>query len=184
MELDEFKENFNGYNLTSELINLKFFQDKYPDYSQGFYLLVDDKIGIKTWSENKEFLKRLMPFAQANGTGSTYGIWNNGTDKPINELPIVVFGDEGGVHIVAENISQLLQMLTFDTEIMVDFDNAYFYKDEEDFEESKDNSAYKNWLKENLNLEPTNEPNEIIRNSQKIFKEPFDIWFGQYYTTE
>ncbi len=184
MELDEFKENFNGYELTSELIDLKLFQDKYPDYSQGFYLLVDDKIGIKTWSEDRDFLERLMPFAQANGTGSTYGIWNNETSKPLNELPIVVFGDEGGVHIVAENIFQLMQMLTYDTEIMVDFDNACFYKDEEEFEESEDNSTYKNWLKENFDLEPTSEPNEIIDNAQRIYKVPFDKWFGHYYTAK
>jgi hypothetical protein len=184
MELDEFKQNFGDYDLTNELIQLKYFQDSHPDYSQGFYLLFDDKTGIKTWSDNKDFLERLMPFAQANGTGSTCGIWNDGTNRKLDELPVIVFGDEGGVHIVAENILQLMQILTFDVEIMVDFGKAYFYKDEDDYEESEDNSKYKSWLKENFNLEPISKPNEIIENAQGKYKTAFDKWFGQYYTAE
>lgn len=184
MELEEFKQNFVGYDLTREFISLKQFQDKHPDYSQGFYLLVDDKTGIKTWSENRNFLHRLMPFAQANASDSTYGIWADRTDKKLNELPVVVFGDEGGVHIVAENILQLMQILTFDAEIMVDFDGASFYKSEDEYEESPDNSTYKSWLKENFNLEAESEPNEIIRNAQQKYKTAFDKWFGQYYTIQ
>ena len=184
MELEEFKSNFNSYELASEFIKLKYFQDDYSGYSQGFFLLADDKIGVKTWSENKDFLDRLMPFAQANGTGSTYGIWNDGTNRKLNELPVIVFGDEGGVHIVAENILQLMQLLTFDIEIVVDFDKAFFCKDEDDYEESEDGLVYKNWLKENFNLDPTSEPNEIIANAQRKYKVKFDTWFGQYYKGE
>lgn len=184
MELTEFEQNFKNYTIPTELIFLKYFQDRLPEYSEGFYLLVDDKSGIKTWSENQDFLDRLMPFAQANCSGSTYGIWNDGTDKPLNQLPIVVFGDEGGVHIVAENILQLMQILTFDTEISVDFDQAYFYKDEDDYEESEDNSSYKNWLKENFQLDPIADPDKIIEKAQEKYKVAFDNWFGQFYKDE
>lgn len=184
MHLDEFKENFKKYNLSREFIELNNFQDENPDYAEGFYLLVDDKTGIKTWSNNPHFLDQLMPFAQANGTGSTYVIWNDGTNKPLNESPIIVFGDEGGVHIVAENILQLMQLLTFDAEIMVDFDSAYFYKDETDHEESQYSTKYKTWLKENFHLEAVSEPNEIIENAQSKWKVAFDEWFGQYYSAE
>lgn len=180
MELSEFKQNFNDYDLTSELTDLKYFQDKHLNYSDGFYLLADDKTGIKTWSEDKSFVDRLMPFAQANGSGSIYAIWNDGTNNKINELPIVVFGDEGGVHIVAENIFQLMQILTFDTEIMVDFDQASFYKDEHAYKESKQNSLYKNWLKENYKLDPVIDPNKIIVGAQNKHKVAFDNWFRQY----
>jgi hypothetical protein len=184
MELTAFEQNFKNYTISPELVFLKYFQDQFSDYSQGFYLLIDNKSGIKTWSENVEFLDRLMPFAQANGSGSTYGIWNDGTDKPLNELPIVVFGDEGGVHIVAENILQLMHILTFDTEISVDFDEAYFYKDEDDYEESKDRASYKNWLKKNFKLDPIEDPNEIIETAQQKYKIVFDTWFEQYYKDE
>jgi hypothetical protein len=184
MELKEFEQNFKDYKISTELISLKCFEDKFPNYSESFYLLVDDKSGIKTWSENEDFLSRLMPFAQANCTGSTYGIWNDGTDKTLNELPIVVFGDEGGMHIVAENILHLMQILTCDTEISVDFDKAYFYKDEDYYEESEDRNAYKSWLKENFGLDPIENPNQMIQSAQQKYKTEFDNWLGQYYKGE
>jgi hypothetical protein len=184
MELTEFEQNFKDFTISKELIFLKSFQDNLQDFSQGFYLSVNDEAGIKTWSENKDFLNRLMTFAQANGSGSIYAIWNDGTDKQLNELPIVVFGDEGGVHIVAENTLQLMQLLTFDTEISVDHAKAYFYKDEDNYVESKDNASYKKWLKENFKIDSVKEPNEIIRIAQQKYKSTFDNWFGQYYKDE
>ncbi|MCQ4140620.1 hypothetical protein [Chryseobacterium sp. EO14] len=185
MELNEFKRNFVGFELPKELILLNEFDNNVSDYySEGFELALDDKSGIATWSENKDFLDRLMPFAQANASGSIYALWDDGENKELVNLPVVVFGDEGGYHVVAENIIGLLQLLTFDTEISVDYDEVYFYKDEEDYEESHNLSLYKNWLKENLNLEPIENTEEIIEKAQQKYKSKFDNWVGQYYSEE
>ncbi|RXM37533.1 hypothetical protein BOQ62_22370 [Chryseobacterium sp. CH21] len=124
----------------------------------------------------------MLPFAQANGSGSFYAIWNNGTDQPLYTMPVVVFGDEGGVHIVADNMVQLLHLLTFDTEISVDFDEAYFYKDEEDYEESENLNEYLKWMKGDYGLKQIEEPDLLIKNAQDQYKESFDEWFGQYFT--
>lgn len=181
MELKEFKRNFVGFELPKELILLNEFDNTVDGYySKGFELVLDDKAGIATWSESKEFLYRLMPFAEANASGSTYALWNDGNNNELDNLPVVVFGDEGGYHIVAENILDLLQLLTFDTEISVDHEEVYFYKDEEDYEESQSLSLYTNWLKENFNLDPISQPEEIISKAQKKYKEKFDNWVGQY----
>lgn len=180
MELPEFENNFTGYEPPPELTQLKNFQDSYPDYCEGFYLLADDKSGIKTWSDHTHFLNRLIPFAQANGSGSTYAIWIDSTDKTLSELPIVVFGDEGGVHIVAENVLQLMHLLTFDSEIMVDWDQAYFYKGEDNYE-SDDQALYKSWLKKNFKLDPVTDPNKLVKQAQEKYKVEFDTWFAQYY---
>ena len=96
-------------------------------------------------------------------------------------MPILVFGDEGGVHIVADNILQLMQLLTYDVEISVDFDDAYFYKDEDDYEESEDHQKYKLWLKNNFQLDPIEDPEIIIKASQDKYKALFDDWFALYY---
>jgi len=184
MELNEFEQNFKDYIISKELISLKTFQDEFPNYSQGFHLLVDDKSGIKSWNEHENFLSRLMPFAQANDSGSTYGIWNDGTNKTLSDLPIVVFGDEGGVHIVAENVLALMQMLAYDAEISVDFDQAFFYKDEDDHDESNDSTSYKSWLKETFKLDPAENPNQSIQVAQQKYKLEFDNWFKQYYKYE
>ena len=187
MDIKEFIENWGLTAIPTELEKLIYFQtniSSFENYSQGFGVLIDDKSGLKSWSEDVSFLDKLFPFAQANGSGSFYAIWNDGTTKPINEMPIVVFGDEGGVHIVAENILQLLHLITFDTEISVDFEEIYFYKDEDDYEESEDLNEFLNWLKGDYGLDQIQEPSDIISSAQEKYKEEFDKWFGQYYDAE
>ncbi len=183
MNIQEFNENWGPTAIPTELEKLIYFQTHIsaPEfYSQGFAVTIDDKLGLKSWSEEPSFLDKLFPFAQANGSGSFYAIWDDGTTKPISEMPIVVFGDEGGTHVVAENILQLLHLITFDTEISVDLEEAYFYKSE-DYEESRDLNKFLKWLQENYGLTQTLDPSEIIASAQEKYKEPFDKWFEQYY---
>jgi hypothetical protein len=184
MHIENFKENWGMTTIPTELEKLIYFQthdSSFENYSQGFGVLIDDKTGLKNWSSNTSFLDKLFPFAQANCSGSFYAIWNNGTTKSTSEMPVVVFGDEGGVHVVAENILQLLHLLTFDTEISVDFQEVSFYKDEADYEESEDLNKFVNWLKEDYGLDQIEEPSVIISAAQKKYKKEFNKWFKQYY---
>ncbi|MRX38326.1 hypothetical protein GJU43_03500 [Flavobacterium sp. LC2016-23] len=188
MKLDDFKKNFNG-PITHELTLFFEINDKlgFENYSQGFGLYRDNKSGISSWSENQDFLDRLMPFAQANGSGSMYVLWDDGKNKPLSELPVVVFGDEGGYHIVARKITELMQLLTFDSEITVDHEEVYFYKEEDDYEESESLTEYKNWLKENFNLDPVKNEEDtisIIEAAQEEYKEIFDLWISGYYAED
>lgn len=186
IDIKEFKNNWGLTAIPEELEKLIYFQSHISSaefYSHGFAVTIDDKSGLKSWSEDSSFLDRLLPFAQANGTGSFYAIWNDGTTKPINEMPVVVFGDEGGTHIVAENILQLLHLITFDTEISVDLKHAYFYKGG-DYEKSRDLNKFLKWMLENYGLNQTLNPSEIITSAQRKHKEEFDKWFSQYYKIE
>ncbi|WP_118975701.1 hypothetical protein [Taibaiella koreensis] len=185
MDSKVFKENLGRNDIPDAMEQLIHFQNNisgFEYYAQGFGLFVDNKSGLRSWSENEAFLERLIPFAQANGSGSFYTFWDNGTGKPLEAMPILVFGDEGGVHIVAEDFRQLLQLLTYDTEISVDFETAYFYKHEEDHEPSDDQPAFREWLKENCNLDPVQEPNQTIKAAQDKYQQPFEVWFKQYYS--
>lgn len=184
MNIQAFKENLGIRELPATLEKLILFQEEQSDfecYSQGFGVLIDDKSGIKSWSEDEAFLARLYPFAQANGSGSAYAFWDKDASGDLNGLPVVVFGDEGGVHVVASNLLKLMQMLLFDSEISVDFDEVYFYKDEDDYEESEDHQTYKNWLKKEFDLDPVEDPETLIREAEERYKEDFDRWFEQYY---
>ena len=184
IDINKFKENLQLEAIPVVLEKLIHFQNNtsaFECYSQGFGVYIDDWYGIKTWSEEEAFLNRVYPFAQANCSGSFYTIWDDGTGKALDQMPIVVFGDEGGEHIVAENLLQLLHLLTFDNEISVSFDGVYFYKDDEDYEESEDLQKYLNWLKNDYNLEQVTNPDEIIEAAQLNHKEAFDTWSKQYY---
>ena len=75
-----------------------------------------------------------------------------------------------------------MQLLTFDIEISVDHEEVYFYKHEDDYEESENLTIYIRWLKENFNLDPIENTEEIIEKAQQKYKSKFDNWVGQYYS--
>ncbi|SKA28720.1 hypothetical protein SAMN04488128_10321 [Chitinophaga eiseniae] len=75
------------------------------------------------------FLAQLIPFAQANGSGSFYALWQHNDSTDLNELPVGVFGDEGGEYGVAENLNRFLQLLTIDAEPMI-FDGVNYFREQ------------------------------------------------------
>lgn len=180
--LAEFKTNFAGHTVPPELAKLLAFQDEhgFESYSGGFGLLADGKSGLHSWSEDEAFLSKLMPFAQATGTGSIYALWSGGAAKSTSEMPVIVFGDEGGVHVIAENVKELLRLLTFDVEPMVDLGGVSFYKDEDEHEPSEAAEEYEAWLQSELGLEPVDDADEIVSAAQLKYKKPFDAWMKTF----
>jgi hypothetical protein len=179
--LQEFAQNFGGKPVPETLAQLLEFQDEtgFEEYSEGFGLLYDDKGGLESWCAEPAFLDKLMPFAQANGSGSFYALWQYDDVTNLNSLPVVLFGDEGGEYIVAENIKGLLQLLTLDAEPMT-YEKVSFYRDPEN-EPSEYAEEYKSWLKERFNLEPINEEEKIITPAQEKYQAAFDAWKNQYF---
>jgi hypothetical protein len=179
MTIQEFKHHLNIEALPKEFEMLIEFQNnsEFENYSEGFGLYLDD---LKHWSTDPGFLNSVKAFAQANGTGSTYAFWEDEKGKSLDEIPIVVFGDEGGIHVVAENLLQLMHLLSFDAEISVDHEEVYFYKDEDDHEGTDDNEAYCEWLKKNFNLAKLTDTSKIINKAQQKYKITFDAWVKLY----
>ena len=182
MDINEFKTNLGLAELPHELENLIHFQTTQSDkieYSDGFCVRIDNKIGLKSgWSKNNDFLNKLLPFARANYSGSFYALWINDNSKPLNQLPVVVFGDEGGEHIIAENILQLLHLITFDTEIRVDEYCVTFKKRRK--KTSENLGKYLEWLKDNYNLDKIEKPETTVKNAQVKYKNNFEEWCNQY----
>lgn len=182
MKTETLQQLFNGHTLTEEFTLLNTFQDQHPDYAEGFRLIYDDKSGIASWSSDPAFLDRLMPFAQANCSGSIYALWDEpDAGRPLNKMPVVVFGDEGGCHVVAENMAQLMRLLTCDTEISVDEEEAYFYKYDEE-EMSEHAATFKHWLAVHFQLPAIPDPAALVQQAQQKHKEAFDRWMAGYYT--
>lgn len=188
--LEEYAVQFGNYALPEDLVKLYEFDQKYGSetYSECFGLTItEEKTGIKTWSEEEEFYNSFIEFAGANGSGSSYAYWL--IDNDLNNCPIVVFGDEGGIHVVAENIRKLIHILTLDTEISVDFDSAYFYKDDEYYDENENKAEFHEWVKNEFNLDPiesNEETDEIVNQAKEKYKKrlndfltKFDIEIGE-----
>lgn len=171
-----------------KLIDFQEQQSGFECYSQGFGVCFDDKDGLKHgWCNNPDFLAKLYPFAQANGTGSYYAFWDNGLGLSLDEMPVVVFGDEGGEWVVAKNFLELLQLLSYDTEIYVDYDRAGFFKLDEDDEyyyESDDAVLYREWLQEHFGDLPFVDNDEqagaITQVAQQTYQQAFNDWLSNY----
>jgi hypothetical protein len=176
--LAEFASNFPGYAVPPELAKLLAFQDEhgFEGYAECFGLLVDNQAGLKSWSKDEQFLSRLMPFAQATGGGSFYALWSDGQATATSDMPVVVFGDDGGVHVVAENVRGLLQVLTYGVEPMVDFDRVSYYKSK-DFEPPDAANEYQSWLETELGLPAVSDADAVVALAQKRYKAAFDTWF-------
>jgi hypothetical protein len=92
------------------------------DYAEGFELEFGDKPSSGSWSSEKGFSDSFVGFATADGSGSFYAFWI--VDEDLEKCPIVAFGNEGEAHVVAENMLQLIRLLTCDTEISIDLDET------------------------------------------------------------
>jgi hypothetical protein len=174
------------YSPIPELNELKDLYDSADDFlAQGFEIYdYDDKSSFIACDQTEpEFLSRLIPIAQANGSGSEYVIWRRDDRDDLATLPIVVFGDEGGEHLVARNFRELLRLLAFDAEIMAMPDEASFYRDDAD-EHSGSHDIFVKWLRKRHGLEPADDPNGIIKVAQDEFGAQFRTWITPYVGTD
>jgi hypothetical protein len=180
---EKYAANFPGFELPSELDQLVDFQnvEGAECYAQGFALEVESKALplYKLWSKKPEFLAKLMTLGGANGTGSDYCVWNDGSSNSLKELPIVIFGDEGGQHVIAENLSQLLQILGADVEPMVSLDAVSYVKAPgEDPSPSID--KFRMLLEVQFGITPSRKPETIVKRAQARLKAKFDAWISRY----
>ncbi|MFC9256400.1 hypothetical protein [Amycolatopsis thailandensis] len=169
------------YSPIPVLNELKDLYDSTRDYlADGFELHdYDRKNSFPQELDDPAFLSRVIPFAQANGSGSTYAIWRADDETDLALLPIVVFGDEGGEHVVARDFRDFLRLLGFDTEITVDHDSAYYYREEDD-DHSGSHEMFAEWLRER-GLTPAEDPDALIAAAQEIHGERFRAWITPFY---
>jgi predicted DNA-binding WGR domain protein len=182
LDIETNSKNFAGLKVPEELARLLDFQTEYgiENYSQQFGLTAKDKYeSCQSWSKNKSFLQALSLIGVANGTGSEYYFWNIGKAKSLSDVPVVIFGDEGGVHVVAENLRGLLQLLSYDCDPSVGFEGVSFYrtKDEDPSAEIK---PFRKWLKDNFKIDTVKNPKPIVEKARAKYQAGFDKWMGNY----
>jgi hypothetical protein len=173
---------FSPHPVPDSLLDLLALQNSVDGWlSEGFEIYVDkDQIGLKTYSEAPDFLDRFVEFAQADGTGSTYAIWSNGPANSVDKCPVVVFGSEGGVHVVARNLSEWFQILSFDVEPMVDHDTVYYYKDTDDHAKSDCIEEYRQWLTTKLGLNPIEDADSVVEVAKGQHQEALTSFIRQF----
>ncbi|GAA4825279.1 hypothetical protein [Algivirga pacifica] len=175
---------FKNHHIPSDYVKLRNFEYSLASqsdyYSDGFELLFDENdTMLKSYSTDKSFLDSFIIFAQADGTGSLYAYWLSSKELTQN-TPIVIFGSEGGVYVVAENFNDLLKILTLDSEPMVDHDEVSYYKDTADYNPSKNRPEYLNWLKKEFKIDPIENTDEIVLIAQEKYQKALKTWVNKF----
>jgi hypothetical protein len=82
----------------------------------------------------------------------------------------VAFGGEGGIRIVAENVRQLIHLLTYDVKVSVYMDmySAWFCR-LCGYDESLNRPEFLKWAKDTYGLKPIEETERIISAAEKKF---------------
>lgn len=151
-------------NTLKELIKIEEKLGK-ESYVTSFYLKPQNKIDFFYCTFNCEdeetdektddkIFEYLLPLAHIDGTGGVAALWlNNGENTDLENAPIIAFGSEGAIKIVAKNLKDFLFMLSFGGEALdgefyesVDYAEAYYR--EPNFME------YRKWLQDVMNIEP------------------------------
>ncbi len=181
-------------------------------YAEEFWI-VDDKddffeywLALEDKEKMKEYSQSVKVFASADGTGARYAFWfaDGNTDR--NKAPIIYYGSEGEIVLVAENIKDLIKMLSYGCECM---DGSFYHGIyEEDYEDYDNFLAYfityipnilsfRKWMKDTLGIKPVsiknlenNEEGEskeiekLQKKAKKKYQKSFDIWQHQFYPSE
>jgi hypothetical protein len=168
------------YSTIPELNLLNDFLERCPSLAAiALYGEYGDTSGLKAGGINDpEALSRLIPFAEANASGSEYALWRLDDRSDLATLPVVVFGDEGGKYVVARNLRELFQLVAYDAEIMV-HEDAYFVRDD-DYEQSLCHEEYVAWLDQQFGLRPADDPNAVIKAAQKELGDRFASWIAPF----
>lgn len=192
MVKQEFTALFKGYKIPKELKSLLEFQvsENIPSYySNAIFLMTEETDLIESFSTNEEFLKAFIPFAEANSAGSIYAFWINNTETDdLTQTPIVAFGDEGGVFVVANNIQELLQIAAYDVEAVVYEDEFYFQdkevlEEEAEFDPAEFYTEYLDWLRTDAKLKPVltiEDVDAIVDQAQATYQEKLEQFMKRF----
>jgi len=204
--LENFKKKFSPYELPQTLVELIKFVDQYSgeSFADSFYLNDDiDDDFFETWLDSdqvdeekcKEYAESMLVFANADGTGGAYAMWVQEGNSDLEEAPIIFYSSEGEIEIVAQNLKELIKILSWGVEAISFchyFDEDDYYKE---FLEYQPNFlAFRKWMQESLNIKPVNidelitgeeeasqEVEELVEEAQKKYKKVFNTWQYQFY---
>ncbi|MFI6694732.1 hypothetical protein ACIBLA_23810 [Streptomyces sp. NPDC050433] len=173
----------DAYSPIPELNLLKEFYDQQPCFSDGFEMYEygqPDDVFIH-WldmagSQDPELpghLARLVYFAQATGSGSFYALWRCDDRADLATLPVIRFGDEGDLDVVAIGLRDLFRLLALDDE--------WFAPDEdEDDDRSMDHHDYVIWLRRTFGLTRPENPSTILDAASEAYGRRFADWLRQF----
>lgn len=124
--------NIYERNIPERIATFIQFAEKNPDFSTIFIVTSSDDEGLTYWIDSYDengadhhIAKRdLIQFCEADMGGSHFCFWDDGQGKSLDEMPVVVAGNEGDFPIVARNFDELLSLMSLGEELYLHGDEA------------------------------------------------------------
>lgn len=177
----------DAYSPVPELNSLKEFDERTGNefYANGFELVEFGKPEpAAAYSDEQEFLDSFLCFAYASHSGSIYALWRADDREDLATLPVVVFGDEGGICVVARNLRDLFRQLGCDWRQWPSWDGAQFMEPDSHDETSPCHEEYLAWLDETFGLTPPDNPGDLLAIAEAEFGAQLESWVDRFYPEE
>jgi hypothetical protein len=155
----------SAYSPIPELNRLKEFEEPMDGepFSDGFELFEYGNVSPLGPEPPAELRDRLIPFAQANHSGSFYALWKCDDRADLATLPVIFCGDEGELFIAARNLCELFCLLAVD--------------DANDADAVPARDAYVSWLKHTFELAPAEDPGALYDATLLEYGRAFCDWW-------
>lgn len=189
--LEKFTELYKPFAVPNTLKKLIEIEEKLgaDNYVVSFYLNPEnaEDFFYLNFSEDEEINKKVsqhfLPLSNLDGTGGSAGFWlKDGRNTDLENAPIIAFGSEGAINVVAKNIKDFIYILSLGIEGM---DGKYpqYIADGEVAYRREYFMEYRKWLKNTMNIEPVKDwkrqdtPKKIV----ELQKEANDLYKIELY---
>lgn len=165
--LEEFQGQFGAHGAPSLLVELFKLQEKVgSDLLGGFCLDNFSRDEMNERFNQPAVANLFIEFAEANEDGLSYGLWC--VLDNLDECPVVVFHERNPPLVVAANLGEFYQALSYDGDLRVSEVKVAFEKDE-DYEPSEHRVEFLQWLGTAAASKP--EVDAIVAKAQQAYQQ-------------
>ena len=142
--IDDYKKAFGKYEVPLTLKKFAMFEEEAGcgnTFNRNFDLMVDED-AFSTYLDEDELSEKeiasyndaLLPFATTDGTGGIVAFWIKKGNDDLEKAPIISFGSEGYIGVVAQDLKEFIKLLSFGAECM----DASFYHSFNEYDEDSE----------------------------------------------
>jgi hypothetical protein len=186
LDLDTYAQNFGDRPVPLILQQLLHFQNTVgPAYSRSILLDYHER-GLSDREFYDGHTHQLITFAYCDSSGDEYVLWDNAGNPDIELWPVIMLDTEGGYTVMARNLAEFISTTwcdrvpyapwVYSKTLKSDPLQGGYMEADADEVPSKLAPTYKQFLAEELKLDVTQDPDQVVKAAQAQFLADFIAW--------